>query len=1268
MSVSSGSGGATGSGGNFGQGTRFHPMLGKKCYMCGEADHFASVCEEYHDAKARGVTFVPPPPRPRLGRTQSVHGENPRSLSADSLGARSGSTRTERLMREYFLELAEERRTKKDQEAKELEERKQEEARLERERKRLERMEERKRYEDERDARLLRLVRGVWGGGAVAENKMERKKVKVNEKGETVEEEKERLRREITMQMISEDEEDTELLLLRRRAARINIHDKRRREPVDKLEGSPPAMTPSKGQRVGLMSDARRSKMQLGSEAKKRINEIRNYEAGHAASGSSILKLVGQLSLSLKHVTARCAPGDREKYEEECRDLFEALTIDELKEEGPLRIRGIVEALPTTLKLKQDLVKTFKFPQKRIKLRRLQIIELVQYYAAAKIFSMKRSRSRAKKMVTDVIKKKFGLNMNRRLITKVKYDSRIKKGQVSRLVKKKVGGLPLDTAVSRMVMQRSRVVWTRGPNIGEIIHNHLRYAASGVARCRCADSSLPKERGHVHFRLSTWEDCSDIARNAKNIPREWNADCGERLKEEILSSIRGIDWLNVDASEISVTNEEVDGCVDRTTNKGERNLSQTVDLVRKLEGFVRTPMDRNPGETMVMRAEVYAMGHGDERHVHPEYRREREAAAAARAVDIADQVALLRIPEANADRFQEELAAAVAALVRLRTLEDFDGPMVDKRAATLPSKYDGKADITSWISSMRSYFEVMRTPQEDRSMIMGTNTESAVRNHIELQAVAAGYACIDLTNWLKVIPVRTLEDLLLDRYQDKHAALKARLKLEALKGQTWRSFMQALEQHLTGLFTTPDLGMTDVSCMDAVMGVAPKEYLSLLALKDHATWRELIKDLVDLEAKDLARRKKAPVAGGKPQRKRFGGSNQLARHDHREADDQSYADDLPLDDDLEPDSDTGFPSSAREISTLKERNESPPSTPVREKRGSGAENRPPRAPEKKSRDDRSATPHRRTKKRISYKDDRTVETIDIRGSDDRHSGPQVKKRRNTTVPRQRSQMVRRTRSQEMRETTTILPADNRKTPMRTTTATASRPAREPAKTRAPLWKKVVRHFLRGRCAEKENDRHAMAATPRSMSVTDKSYSTSAPPEKQTDHHLPARNKMRTEMKENKTWRRSGDDPWGAPAFKTALLKVFQMRKEGRNLGVTLQQLAFAEMVIKSEIEQTTKTTRVAEQIEKLVSIKQAIVSSLRSRDTVMSFSVFKLDRSISVAEKAAMLFRSGTPSVHRPGPPSTTITDDDYDIEFIIPQSTAAGDGDRRIDSLCAAP
>ncbi|GBG83977.1 hypothetical protein CBR_g37849 [Chara braunii] len=264
-------------------------MLGKTCYKCGEADHFANVCEEYHEAKAPGVAFVPPPPRPRLGR--------------------------------------------KEQETRELEDRKAEEARLEKERKRLERLEERKRYEDERNARLLRLVRVEWGSITKQEaEKPDKKKVRVNERGETVEEEKERLRREIAMQQSSEEEEDTELILLRRRAARININEKRRRDPEGKMACAMPQITPTKGPRPGLMADARGVRPALSTDANNRIDEIKKCEGEKSTSASTILLPVGKLSLSMKHVSVGCGPGDREKFEVERRDLFEALTVDELKE------------------------------------------------------------------------------------------------------------------------------------------------------------------------------------------------------------------------------------------------------------------------------------------------------------------------------------------------------------------------------------------------------------------------------------------------------------------------------------------------------------------------------------------------------------------------------------------------------------------------------------------------------------------------------------------------------------------------------------------------------------------------------------------------------------------------------------------------------------------------------------------------------------------------------------------------------------------------
>ncbi|GBG79161.1 hypothetical protein CBR_g28877 [Chara braunii] len=46
------------------------------------------------------------------------------------------------------------------------------------------------------------------------------------------------------------------------------------------------------------------------------------------------------------------------------------------------------------------------------------------------------------------------------------------------------------------------------------------------------------------------------------------------------------------------------------------------------------------------------------------------------------------------------------------------GPYVDRKAVQIPSKYDGKEDIKSWIGSMRAYFEIMGTQAETQAVIM----------------------------------------------------------------------------------------------------------------------------------------------------------------------------------------------------------------------------------------------------------------------------------------------------------------------------------------------------------------------------------------------------------------------------------------------------------------------------------------------------------------------------------------------------------------------
>ncbi|GBG82422.1 hypothetical protein CBR_g34798 [Chara braunii] len=297
-------------------------MAGRTCFRCGKPDHFANLCDEYWDARDKGIPFVPPPPlQVRSGRTMATGAEK-RSHSADNYGSRRETDEMNNIMRTYFFEMAKEREEAKQRAAREEAQRKEEAARKEQEKERLQELEEKKRAEDERDVCLLRMIREEIRHDSGKENesasRAKRTVVKRNERGETVEEEKERLRREIALR--EEAEEDAELILLRRRATGLEINKKRKRGKEAAVGDSPPMTTPTKGQRTVL-----------GTTSKLRIEELR--ECGHMGSTSSpIAEPVGKIGVSIKHVTAGTGPGARAKYEEEIRTLYEALMVDELKD------------------------------------------------------------------------------------------------------------------------------------------------------------------------------------------------------------------------------------------------------------------------------------------------------------------------------------------------------------------------------------------------------------------------------------------------------------------------------------------------------------------------------------------------------------------------------------------------------------------------------------------------------------------------------------------------------------------------------------------------------------------------------------------------------------------------------------------------------------------------------------------------------------------------------------------------------------------------
>ncbi|GBG82561.1 hypothetical protein CBR_g34937 [Chara braunii] len=295
-----------------------------KCYKCGEGGHFICDCAEFGQVKALGRAFVPSAQtvnpthmgRPAVASTSIAA----RRSWSDESGTERGETGddTNALMREYFLQMAEERRNRVEREAEEEKCRKEEELRQERENKRLLRQEERQRLKAERDARLLRIIRSEMRKDRNEERERYERRgkgvVKAGCRSESIEDEKERLRRLIAPKTIgnTEEEVDDELLALRALAAKLNLTEKRKRGPDLPVGNSPPIVTPEK-----------KSNTKLSGESMARIELLKSEQGADAGTSCTPRKI----DLSLKHIVASCGPGGKEKFEKECSDFYDALTI-----------------------------------------------------------------------------------------------------------------------------------------------------------------------------------------------------------------------------------------------------------------------------------------------------------------------------------------------------------------------------------------------------------------------------------------------------------------------------------------------------------------------------------------------------------------------------------------------------------------------------------------------------------------------------------------------------------------------------------------------------------------------------------------------------------------------------------------------------------------------------------------------------------------------------------------------------------------------------
>ncbi|GBG88713.1 hypothetical protein CBR_g48242 [Chara braunii] len=228
---------------------------------------------------------------------------------------------------------------------------------------------------------------------------------------------------------------------------------------------------------------------------------------------------------------------------------------------GVLEIRHLRRWCPSIGPDRKALIKLLRNPNKMNVIRELHVEGRLRWYKATKDFQKKTIRSYLRRIIVRVIRETSGWKMGADIVVKVKYDERVSLAEVRKVVNDKIGGL------SHPVCMRKH-----------------------------ARSKVRTELDGVHPMLL----------NAGNVLKARHPDRVELLRKEIVEAF-GM-WGNHKKEDVvEVTRDNALKCMAGHTEDGANflDIAEVQRLKMKLRDLVLTPLDRNPGETLVMCPHLY---------------------------------------------------------------------------------------------------------------------------------------------------------------------------------------------------------------------------------------------------------------------------------------------------------------------------------------------------------------------------------------------------------------------------------------------------------------------------------------------------------------------------------------------------------------------------------------------------------------------------------------------------------------------------------------
>ncbi|GBG65471.1 hypothetical protein CBR_g51066 [Chara braunii] len=236
------------------------------------------------------------------------------------------------------------------------------------------------------------------------------------------------------------------------------------------------------------------------------------------------------------------------------------------------------------------------------KIYKLGSEEIVNLYRTAGLFSEKKTRNHLRYMISNVARRKYGVEVRRRPCMKIPFSTTIRLGEVRRIATAALTQVLPDKYIRSFIGRRVRVVLKKRITVGGVLHNHWSFAEKSVGICVCQDLDLPRIEGHVQVRIEHIPGVPTFVVNSKNITKGVGLS-GMMVAECIKEGLRP--WSK--GKVLHLDQDEIGRCVEaRRADCGKAmSASEVREATAAYQNLVAVPIDRNPGATLLLCPHLY---------------------------------------------------------------------------------------------------------------------------------------------------------------------------------------------------------------------------------------------------------------------------------------------------------------------------------------------------------------------------------------------------------------------------------------------------------------------------------------------------------------------------------------------------------------------------------------------------------------------------------------------------------------------------------------